>query len=95
MTSLHIEHAISDLSTWTGAFNALADVREKMGVTKASVRQPVDDPHYVVVDLDFGTTEQAETFLAFLRENVWANPKNAPALVGAPEARVLHAVTTG
>jgi hypothetical protein len=50
----------------------------------------VDDPAYVVVDLDFDTVEQAEQFLAFPRANVWASTQNAPALAGKPQARVLE-----
>ena len=92
MISLHIEHAITDLATWTGAFRALAEGRRQMGVTKETVRQPIDDERYIVVDLDFDTSEQAEAFLGFLRDHVWANPENAPALVGTPEGRVLQTV---
>jgi len=54
------------------------------------VLRPVDDPAYVVVNLDFDTVEQAEKFLGFLRANVWASTQNAPALAGKPQARVLE-----
>ena len=42
------------------------------------VQQPVDDDHYVVVDLDFPTREQAERFLGFLESTVWASRDSSP-----------------
>lgn len=92
MPSLHIEHAITDLATWMKAFTAFADVRRGAGVIAEHVRQPVDDDGFIVVDLEFETTEQASSFLDFLRTTVWTAPENAPALLGTPEATVLHSV---
>lgn len=40
----------------------------------------------------FDTVERAETLLDLLRTQIWAIPKNAPALVGAPETAVLEDV---
>ncbi len=90
MPMLHIEHAISDYLTWRAAFDRMASARENAGVIRQEVQQPVDDPHYVVVDLEFATRAEAETFLAFLRANVWSARDSAPALVGAPDAKVLQ-----
>ena len=95
MPSLHIEHAITDLPTWTAAYSAFAAVRKDAGVRHEQVRQPIDDPHFVVIDLDFDSIEEAEGFLAFLRANVWAVPENSPALAGTPDAKILEPVFTG
>ncbi len=95
MATLHIEHAVTDLTTWQGAFDAFAEARAAAGVEQQRVRHPLDDPHYVVIDLDFPTTETAEAFLAFLRAHVWSTPAASPALVGAPQARVLVDVAPG
>ncbi len=89
MATLHIEHAITDLATWQAAFDRFADVREAAGVRGHRVQQPVEDPRYVVIDLDFGTTEEAERFLDFLETNVWSSADASPALLGTPRARVL------
>jgi len=48
----------------------------------------------VVVDLGFDTVAEAETFLAFLRANVWRVSENSPALAGTPQTRILQAVPT-
>jgi hypothetical protein len=92
MPSLHIEHPISDLDTWLGAFNAFAEARANAGVRSARVRHPAGDPSHIVVDLDFDTVEAAEGFHTFLRTNVWSSPEASPALAGTPEAAVLEDV---
>jgi hypothetical protein len=92
MPTLHIQHAISDLDTWLSAFTSFAEARTQAGVRQERVQHPVDDPHYIVVDLDFDTVEAAEAFLGFLRTRVWAVPENAPALEGTPETMILESV---
>lgn len=89
MYTLHIEHPVTDFSTWQQAFARFAEARSSAGVLAHTVRQPVDDPGYVVVDLDFDTAGQADAFLGFLRARVWSNPDNSPALGGAPLTRIL------
>jgi hypothetical protein len=92
MPTLHIDHAISDLKIWRGAFDPLQEVRRRAGVLHEMVRQPVGDPHRIVVDLEFDTVENAEAFLEFLVSNIWTTPANAPALVGSPTAVILDTV---
>lgn len=66
MATLHIEHPITDFDTWVSAFDLFAEARSHAGVRAQRVQRPIDDPDYVVVDLDFDTTEAAEAFLTFL-----------------------------
>lgn len=89
MATLHIRHAITDFDTWASAFNRFAEARRDAGVRAHRVQRPVDDPAYLVIDLDFDTREAAESFRNFLRTNVW-NTGAAPALVGTPETMVLE-----
>ena len=89
MVTLQIQHAITDLDTWLGAFSRFEDVRRKAGVVSHRVRQPLDDAAYIYVDLAFETAERAATFRTFLEENVWISRTASPALAGAPEARIL------
>lgn len=89
MPTLHIEHAITDFATWNAAFGRFAELRQQAGVRQQRVQQPVDDPRYVVIDLDFDTVSAAEKFLGFLQANVWSSSDSAPALAGAPQTRIL------
>lgn len=90
MTTLHIEHAISDFATWRGAFARFADVRAQAGVRSERVARPVDDERYVVIDLGFDQPAAAEAFLDFLRNRVWASAEASPALAGDVHALVLE-----
>ncbi len=74
MATLHIEHGISDFTSWKAAFDRFADRRKEAGVTAHRIHQPQDDAAYVVLQLDFPTVEQAQAFRAFLESRVWSNP---------------------
>jgi hypothetical protein len=93
-TTLHIEHPITDFETWTQAFRRFEDVRRQAGVRSHRVLRPVDDPKYVVIDLDFDTPEAAASFGRFLEAKVWASPESAPALAGKPQTRILQVAET-
>ena len=91
MATLHIEHPVTDFSTWKAAFDRFTDVRKSSGVCAHRILRPVDDAHFVVIDLDFQTADQARMFLAFLREHVWSSAASAPALAGTPQTRIIEA----
>jgi hypothetical protein len=91
MTTLHIEHPITDLNLWFAAFDRFDEARAKAGVRAQRILHPVDDPNYIVVDLDFTTTEEAQKFLAFLQNNIWSSTDTAPALAGTPQTKLLQA----
>jgi hypothetical protein len=90
MSTLHIEHPITDFATWRDAFSRFADQRRSAGVRAERIQQPVDDERYVVIDLDFPTREQARRFLTFLETTVWTSSGSSPALAGTPRTRILE-----
>ena len=61
---------------------------------QSAPRRPVDDPKYVMVNLEFDDVAGAESLLAMLRGRIWTNPETAPALVGQPTARIVDTVET-
>ncbi|MGD9958154.1 hypothetical protein [Nocardioides sp.] len=95
MPTLLIEHPITDFPTWHGAFSRFAERRRDGGVIAERVLQPVDDPHYVFVDLEFATVDQARAFRLFLESQVWSVPSRSPALAGSPRARILDTAPVG
>lgn len=92
MFTLSIEHGITDFPTWKGAFDRFAEARERAGVQAQRIRRPAGDEHYLVIELDFPSREQAEGFRQFLYDVVWANRDASPALAGKTQARVLEPV---
>ncbi len=89
MTTLRIEHAIHDYDLWLKAFDSFEQARAKAGVRSFTIRQPVNDPKYLMLDLEFDTQGQAESFADFLHDRVWSSPTSSPALAGRPQTRIL------
>ncbi len=89
MATLRIEHAIYDYESWQEAFDSFAEARTNAGVRSFAVRQPMDDPKYLMLDLEFATAGQAEAFATFLHERVWSSPASSPALASAAQTRIL------
>lgn len=94
MATLHIEHAVADFETWRAAFDRFAEVRATSGVRRQRIQRPVDDSHFVVLELDFDTADDARRFLHFLETTVWTTRESSPALVGMPRTQILELVTT-
>ena len=89
MSTLHIEHAITDFATWSTAFAQFAGARHSAGVLAQRILRPVDDDCYVMVQLDFASADAAMAFKDFLTTVVWTSADNAPGLAGTPRALVL------
>ena len=92
MTVLHIEHAISDFDTWKQAFDRDPINRKESGVSGHRIAQPVDDPNYVLLDLEFDSSGEAEAFLEALHEQVWRSREASPALGGTPQTHIVEMV---
>jgi hypothetical protein len=94
MNTLRIEHPVTDFDIWSAAYGRFAGIRREAGVRAERVSRPVDDPRYVLIDLDFDTSDAAQAFLQFLTTNVWAVQENAPALSGTPHTKILQRMPT-
>jgi len=78
LATLHIEHPITDFQTWKAAFDRFAGKRLEAGVTAHRIHQPVDDPAYVLVQLDFPSVEQAQAFGNFWRRGCGRTRRTLP-----------------
>ena len=91
MTTLRIEHPIQEYAVWKLAFDRDPIGRERSGVRRYQVLRPLDDPKYIMIDLEFDNAQAAESALSALRE-LWRSPAAAPALGGAPQTRIVEVV---
>jgi hypothetical protein len=91
MPALQLEHAITDFAMWKAAFDRDPIDRRRLGVRRHRVLRPIDEPNYVVVELEFDTTTEAQACHAALRE-LWNARQAAPALIGTPRVRIVDAV---
>jgi hypothetical protein len=91
MTVLRIEHPVADYQTWKQAFDADPVHREKSGVRRYRILRAMDDPNYVMIDLEFDTAGDAEALLASMRV-IWDRVQGA--LISAPQARIVEPAET-
>ena len=89
MHILQIEHAVPDFDAWKKAFDSDPVGREQGGVRRYRVLRPIDNPNYVIVDLEFDNSAKAEAFRAALRE-LWSRVEGRVA--ESPRARIIEAV---
>jgi len=92
MYVLQIEHPIRDFDTWKAAFDRFSVKRQQSGVRRHQVLRPPDDPNYIIIELGFDGPSEAESFLAWLRRDVWSSREAAPALMGDPQTRIVEVV---
>lgn len=91
MHVVQIEHATTGYATWKNAFDSDPIGRERSGVRRYRISRPVDDPDYVVIDLEFDDRERAAAFHGAL-EVMWASPQAQAVLGGTPRARLIEEV---
>jgi hypothetical protein len=89
MWTLRIEHRVANYDAWKRAFDSDPAGRERSAVRRYRVLRLVDDADYVMIDLDFDTSSQAEALLGAMR-GVWAGP--ALTMVSEPQARIVEVV---
>lgn len=91
MPVVQLEHAVKDFAMWKAAFDRDPIDRRGLGVRRHRIARPVGDPNYVVVELHFDSTEEAEACRAALAR-LWKSPAAAPALLGAPRSRIVEPI---
>ena len=91
MYMLRIEHPVPNFEGWKKAFDSDPSGREKSGVRRYQILRSIDDPNYVMIDLEFDTASQAEALLAAMRV-VWGRVEGT--IMMNPKARIAEAVET-
>ncbi len=89
MPIVRIEHSVPDFEKWKQVFDRDPADRKGSGVRRYQVLQQIDDPNYVMIDLEFETIEEAEAFLRKM-EQIWGGPGKA--VMQNPRARIMHRV---
>lgn len=87
MVMLRIEHPVTSYEGWKQAFDSDPVGRQRSGVRRYQVLRSVDDPNYVMIDLEFDTREQAEALLAAMRQ-VWGRVQGS--IMMNPQARIAE-----
>lgn len=89
MYILRIAHSVIDFDGWKKAFDSDPLGRRTSGVRRYQILRPVDDPMYVMIDLEFETAKEAEALLAAMQV-VWGNVTGK--IIVKPEARIVELI---
>lgn len=87
MHILCIEHPVSDYNAWKTAFDSDPIGRKQSGVRRYRILRALDNPNYVMIDLEFDSASEAEAMHAALRE-LWSRVD----VMHSPQARIVEAV---
>ncbi len=90
MHTLQIEHSVESYEAWKATFDSDPLGRAREGVISYRIYQPLDDPKYVVVDLVFEDSIDAEAFHVMLRD-LWKSAEQE-GLIAEVRARILKEV---
>ena len=91
MTVLRIEHKVPNFDGWKKAFDSDPIDRKQSGVRRYRIFRPMDDPGYVIIDLEFDNFSHAEAALADLRK-LWSQVEGK--VMVNPQTRILSIVET-
>jgi uncharacterized SAM-binding protein YcdF (DUF218 family) len=87
MPILRIQHFVPTFDDWKRAFDSDPIDRKGGGVRRYAISRAVDDPNFVMIDLEFDTVEEAAEFHRKLRQ-LWDGP--ARAVTRDPRAWVVE-----
>ena len=88
MHSIIIEHPVRSCDEWTTAFDGDPVGRAASGVRGYRIMRAVDDPLYVVMQLDFDELDTARAYIAKIRQAV------AGSVAARPHVRLAEVVET-
>jgi hypothetical protein len=91
MYMLRIEHPVPSYEGWKQAFDSDPVDRKKSGVRRYQISRPLDNPNYVMIDLEFDTQREAEALLTAMRA-VWARVEGT--IMRDPKAQIVETVET-
>lgn len=91
-TILRIEHAVGNFDGWKKMFDSDPVGRQKSGVRRYHIMQSTDNPNYVMIDLEFDGSKEAENFSAALRK-LWGSAE-AQKVIKNPQLRIVEVVET-
>ena len=91
MVTIIGQHEVANFAEWKKAFESDPIDRKKSGVHRYSIFRPVDDPNYVIIELEFDNLKAAEETLAALRI-LWTNVEGK--IMMNPQTRILGLIET-
>ena len=89
MPILRIQHPVPSYEGWKAAFDSDPVGRERSGVRRYQILRSLDDPNFVMIDLEFDTKGEADALLAAMRQ-VWSRVQGS--IMSNPQAYIVEQV---
>jgi hypothetical protein len=89
MTVVRIEHSVPSFDKWKQAFDRDPADRKGSGVRRYQILRLQNEPNYVMIDLEFDNTAEAEAFVQKM-QRIWDGP--AKGVMLNPRARIADFV---
>ena len=91
MFTLQIEHPVPNYEGWKKAFDSDPVNRKQSGVRRYKISRKVDNPSYIIIDLEFDNLNEAEACHVALR-NLWNRVEGT--VMNSPQARIIEEIKT-
>jgi len=89
MAVVRIEHSVPSFDKWKQAFDRDPADRKGSGVRRYQILRLQNEPNYVMIDLEFDDTAEAEAFVQKM-QRIWEGP--AKGVMLNPRARIADLV---
>jgi hypothetical protein len=89
MPVVRIEHSVPSFDKWKQAFDRDPADRKGSGVRRYQILRLQNEPNYVMIDLEFDNTAEAEAFVQKM-QRIWEGP--AKGVMLNPRARIADFV---
>ena len=89
MIILQIEHPVPDYSSWKKAFDIDPVNRKESGVKRYRIFRQVDNPNYVIIELEFDKLNEAKELLTAL-QGIWKQIEGK--IIMGPKTRIMEMV---
>ena len=89
MYILQIEHPVPSYEGWKKAFDSDPVGRQRGGVLRHKIFRKVDNPNYVIIELEFDKLDKAENFLVSLQK-LWERVEGT--VMNSPQARIIELI---
>jgi ribosomal protein L35AE/L33A len=89
MIVLQIEHLVPDYNGWKKAFDSDPVNRERSGVKRYRIFRQVNNPNFVILELEFDSLVEAESLSGALQK-LWKQVEGKVMI--SPQARIVEIV---
>jgi hypothetical protein len=89
MFTLQIEHRVCDFDAWKKAFDNYNPFDADECIRRYRIFRSLDNPNYVMIDLDFERSSEASTFVEAMQQ-LWERVEGK--LIDRPQVRVVEAL---